>query len=142
MPTPRSAAFKATALLSSFLLAGAFLYYRATGNTWLQTHAAEGASADAGDPEALLGSSKSGPVFHPAQVQFSNDKLQFAAAPATHPTTPVTPASAPTADRSTLMYSSKSGAVFTPAPGAKAPAPPAQPATQPPAPNAPAPSKK
>jgi hypothetical protein len=145
-------ALKAAALASSLLLAGWYLHFRATGNSWLYTRAAEGAgdlaaasptaSAPATKPATILPSSKSGLVFQSRPVQFSDDQPVFAGQPATRPAPtdivrlrnaiPMTP-------QDVMMSSSKSIVIFdtrdTAAQAAKAPIPSAPPDTSPPAPD-------
>jgi hypothetical protein len=145
-------ALKATALASSLLLAGWYLHFRATGNSWLYARAAEGAgdlaaasptaSAPATKPATILPSSKSGLVFQSRPVQFSDDQPAFTAQPATRPAPtdivrlrnaiPMTP-------QDVMMSSSKSIVIFdtrdTAAQAANAQIPNAPPDTSPRAPD-------
>jgi hypothetical protein len=108
---------KLAAVVSSLLLAGGFISYRAGAFPWLTAPRERPAQAQDGPtdtdaPEAMFGSSKV-------------DRIAILRVPAAQPpsgTAPATPA---------IMYSSKSGPAFVPSS-------PGKPGTQPPGPTQPA----
>lgn len=126
MPKPL---LRSAALLFSLLLAAWYLHFRATGNSWISTRAAEGASdslaagsptapAPATKPTTILPSSKSGLVFQSRPVQFSDQTPEFAATPTIQPqpssidTLRLHNDAIPMTQQDVMMSSSKSIVVF------------------------------